>query len=142
MMNARAARGRLRKLQVVCLALPETTEHTEGTPVLDHHARLAAVFRVDRRSFAWFLDNHHGDGLVAVACKTMPGRASRLVERDGERYYLPPYLRRSGWVGLRLDHGDVDWREVAELVEDSYRLVAPPRLARRLLTLPRGNPVR
>lgn len=128
MMNALAARRRLRRLRVICLALPEATEHTEGTPVLDHHARLAAVFRVHQRSFAWFLDNHHDDGFVAVACKTVPGRASRLVEGDSARYYLPPYLRRSGWVGLRLDLGDVDWREVAELVEDSYRLVAPGRL--------------
>ena len=96
--------------------------------MLDHHARVAVVFRVNRRSFAWFLDNHHGDGLVAVACKAVPGRAAKLVDTEGERYYLPPYLRRSGWVGLRLDVGDVDWREVEELVEDSYRLVAPRRL--------------
>jgi predicted DNA-binding protein (MmcQ/YjbR family) len=130
MMNASAARGRLRRLRTICLPLPEATEHSEGTPVLDHHARLAAVFRVRHRSFAWFLDNHHGDGLVAVACKAAPGRASRLVSSQSERYYLPPYLRRSGWVGLRLDVGEVDWREVAELVDDSYRLVAPAPLAR------------
>jgi predicted DNA-binding protein (MmcQ/YjbR family) len=128
MMDGRAARSRLRRLRAICLALPEATEHTEGTPVLDHHARLAAVFRVRKRSFAWFLDNHHGDGLVALACKTVPGRASLLVGSEGDRYFLPPYLRRSGWVGLRLDLGVVDWREVAELVDDSYRLVAPPRL--------------
>ena len=131
-MNAQAARSRLRRLQTICLALPEATEHTDGTPVLDHHARLAAVFRVHRRSFAWFLDNHHGDGVVALVAKTAPGRASHLIKADGDRYYLPPYLRRSGWVGLRLDVGEVDWREVADLVEDSYRLVAPRRLLARL----------
>ena len=132
MMSAPAAQGRLRRLRAICLAFPEATERSEGTPVLDHHARLAAVFRIRQRSFAWFLDNHHCDGLVAVACKAVPGRATRLVESNGERYYLPPYLRRSGWVGLRLDLGDVDWREVAELAEDSYRLVAPRRLLPRL----------
>jgi predicted DNA-binding protein (MmcQ/YjbR family) len=128
MMTSSAARARWRRLRTICLALPGATEHADGTPVLDHHARLAVVFRVRHRSFAWFLDNHHGDGLVAVACKAVPGRASQLIEAEAVRYYLPPYLRRSGWVGLRLDVGRVDWNEVAELVEDSYRLVAPSRV--------------
>jgi predicted DNA-binding protein (MmcQ/YjbR family) len=127
-MSAPTARARLRRLRTICLSLPEAIEHSQGTPVLDHHARLAVVFRVRQRSFAWFLDNHHGDGLVAVACKAPPGRSSWLVGSDPGRYYLPPYQRRSGWVGLRLDVDPVRWHEVADLVEDSYRLVAPSRL--------------
>ncbi|TDC02767.1 MmcQ/YjbR family DNA-binding protein, partial [Actinomadura bangladeshensis] len=36
-----------------------------------------------------------------------------------------------GWVGARLDV-DHDWDEMAELIEDSYRLIAPKRLVHRL----------
>jgi phosphoribosylglycinamide formyltransferase-1 len=107
--------------------------------VLDHHARLAAVFRVRGRSFAWFLDNHHGDGRVWVACKAPAVTARELIVRHPERYFEPPYLRRAGWVGLRLDIGDVDWDEVIELVEDSYRSVASRRL---LAVLDQRQPLR
>jgi predicted DNA-binding protein (MmcQ/YjbR family) len=51
------------------------------------------------------------------------------VASDPERFYLPSYVGPKGWVSLRLDFGSVDWDEVAELVLDSYRLVAPKRLA-------------
>jgi phosphoribosylglycinamide formyltransferase-1 len=38
-------------------------------------------------------------------------------------------MAHRGWIALRLDAGKIDWSEVAELVADSYRLVAPKRLA-------------
>ncbi len=44
-----------------------------------------------------------------------------------ERYYVPPYVGNRGWVGVRLG-GAVDWSQVADLVEESYRLTAPKRL--------------
>jgi predicted DNA-binding protein (MmcQ/YjbR family) len=40
-------------------------------------------------------------------------------------------LGHRGWVGVVLDTKP-DWRLVAELVEESYRLVAHPRLVRKL----------
>jgi phosphoribosylglycinamide formyltransferase-1 len=114
----------LERVRAICLALPAVSEHSDGSPVLDHHARLAAVFRVRGRSFAWFLDNHHGDGRVWTACKAAPGRAAELVSQHPAEYFHPPYLRRAGWVGIRLDVGGVDWDDIEELVEDSYRAVA------------------
>jgi predicted DNA-binding protein (MmcQ/YjbR family) len=39
-------------------------------------------------------------------------------------------------LALRLDVGEVDWDEVAELVACSYRLVAPKRLAAQLKVAP------
>ena len=53
----------------------------------------------------------------------------RVEQSDPHRFYLPRYVGSRGWVALRLDLQDVDWGEVAELVADSYRLVAPRRLA-------------
>jgi hypothetical protein len=53
------------------------------------------------------------------------------------RFYKPAYLGPRGWVAVRLDTGDVDWDEVAELALDAYRLTAPKRL---LALVDRGSP--
>jgi len=104
----------------ICLALPETTCERHG----GH-----AIFKVRKRVFAYFLDNHHGDGIVAIACKTALGENEEMAKRDPKRFYLPAYIAPRGWVGLRLDRGKVEWREVADLAAASYRLVAPKKLA-------------
>ena len=52
-----------------------------------------------------------------------------LVEADPERFYVPPYVGPRGWVGVRLDVHPIDWEELAEVVQESYRLTAPKRLA-------------
>lgn len=53
------------------------------------------------------------------------------LEADA-RFFRPAYLGPSGWLGLDLDHADTDWAEVAELVDASFRLIAPAKLIRRL----------
>ena len=53
-----------------------------------------------------------------------------------ERFFSPAYFGPFGWLGLDLDDGDLDWAEVAELVDASYRLLAPIRLVRVLDGLP------
>ena len=111
---------RLAHLAKICLALPEATRQDMG-----RHAG----FRVRERVFAYYLHDHHGDGIVALACKAALGENQDLAAADPARYYLPAYIGPRGWVALRLDVGPVDWDEVAGLVADSYRLVAPKRLA-------------
>jgi len=66
---------------------------------------------------------------VAVTCKVLPGDNNALVSAQPRRFYLPAYVASKGWVGLRLDIGEIDWEEVSELVRGSYQLVAPKRLA-------------
>jgi predicted DNA-binding protein (MmcQ/YjbR family) len=107
------------RVEAICLALPEATR--QGGQQL--------VFRVRGRTFAYYLDDHHRDGRTALCCKAAPEENAELVASDPERFYLPSYVGPKGWVSLRLDLGSVDWDEVAELVLDSYRLVAPKRLA-------------
>jgi len=118
-----ASMPHLASLSDVCLALPESTRQDSG-----RHAS----FLVRKRTFAYFLDDHHGDGIVAVCCKTPVGENVDRVAAEPGRFYLPAYIGPRGWVGLRLDVGEVDWEEVAELVRESYRLVAPKRLAARI----------
>lgn len=106
--------------------------------LLDIAARLPEVdvedgqhigFSVRRKRFAWYLDDHHGDGIVALSCRAAPGQQEFLVAADPERYLVPAYTGHRGWVSLRLDLGEIDWDEVEELFVDAYLLAAPKRLA-------------
>ena len=53
---------------------------------------------------------------------------------DPAKFYLPAYIGPRGWVGLRLDIGEVDWDEVKELVTGSYLQTAPRKLAALVVT--------
>ena len=52
-----------------------------------------------------------------------------LVEAQPAAYYKPAYYGASGWIGVILDRRDLDWEDVAEWLERSWRSVAPARLA-------------
>ena len=110
------------RLTAIGLGLPEATRELQG----DH-----ASFRVRKKVFAYFLNNHHGDGIVSVCCKVLPGDNTALIGADPTKFYMPAYIGSRGWVALRLDTGKVDWEEVEELVRGSYRLTAPKTLAGR-----------
>jgi hypothetical protein len=110
---------RLTRLSKICLALPETSREDCG-----RHA----AFRVSKKTLVWFLDDHHGDGIVGVAAKVLPGDNAALVGAHPARFYLPAYTASRGWVALRLDTRSIDWDEVAEIVRTSYRLIAPKKL--------------
>src|ERR1022692_727373 len=112
--------GRLARLMKICLALPEARQ--EAAP---RHA----TFLVRKEVFAYYLNDHHGDGIVSVCCKVLPGDNEALIAAHPERFYMPAYIGPRGWVALRLDVGGLDWNEVAELVVGSYQLIAPKRLA-------------
>jgi predicted DNA-binding protein (MmcQ/YjbR family) len=114
---------RLSRLTDIALALPEATRQIYGS-----HAQ----FLVRKKTFAYFLDNHHGDGIVAVTCKVLAGENKALTEAQPSRFYLPAYIASKGWVALRLDVGKVDWDEVRELLLGSYVLIAPKRLAEQV----------
>jgi predicted DNA-binding protein (MmcQ/YjbR family) len=117
--------ARLRKL---CLGLPEGHEvEAWGEP----------TFRVRNKLFAMYAaaNNHHGGGRPAVWCKAGPGNQALMLQAAPARFFVPPYVGPSGWVGVWLD-GAVDWSELADLLCDSYRLVAPKRLRPPLATRP------
>jgi predicted DNA-binding protein (MmcQ/YjbR family) len=118
---------RLVRLTKLCLALPEATRESHGSH---------AAFVVRDKKFAYFLDDHHGDGIVAVCFKTVPGENEFLLASDTTRFYKPAYIGPKGWVGLRLDVGPIDWAAVSEHVTDSYRLAAPKRLAALVVAPP------
>ena len=111
---------RLRRMEAICLQLAEAVMQRKGSH---------AVFLVRKKPFAYYLDNHHGDGILAIASKVGPGDNQLLTQTQPDRFYLPAYIGPRGWVALRLDRGKIDWEEVRALLQDSYRRIAPKRLA-------------
>jgi hypothetical protein len=112
----------LQRLTAIALALPEARCELSGPH---------ASFRVRKKIFAYFLNNHHDDEIVGVTCKVLPGENAALAKAQPKRYYLPAYIGPRGWVALRLDFPRIDWPEVRELLLTSYLLTAPKRLAAR-----------
>lgn len=112
-------RGPTERLRQICLALPEAEEReTWEIPTYRIRSKIFALqSAIDERDAVW--------------CKAQEGSRELLVQADPERFFVPPYLGHKGWVGMWLDR-KVDWKEVAELVRRSYRLVAPKKLAASL----------
>jgi hypothetical protein len=118
------ARSPLPRLRTACLALPQAYEKlSHGEP----------TFWAGKKMFACFADasNHHGNGRHGVWVKSTHVTQDMLVTRWPERYFVPPYVGVSGWVGIYLD-GATDWDAVAERLSDGYRLVAPKKLLKEL----------
>lgn len=110
--------GRVREL---ALALPQVDEVTShGMP----------CFGIEKgKKFAYFTQDHHGDGVMAVIVKTSaPEEQAMLVESDPDLFYRPAYFGTAGWVGIRLDGGEVDWEHISERLARSWRTVAPRKL--------------
>lgn len=55
----------------------------------------------------------------------------RALEQD-TRFFYPAYMGPYGWLGLDLTAASVDWDEVGELVDASYRMVASRKLIKQL----------
>ncbi len=115
--------SKLERLRRICLALPEVNERlSHGSPTF---------FVRDKKTFVSYLDDHHGDGRLAIWVAAPPGVQATLVDEEPERFFVPAYVGHRGWVGVRLDR-DLDWAEVAGIVADGYRCVAPKTLIARL----------
>ena len=113
----------LQGVRAAALALPDTTERTSHS---------APTFFVRKKTFVNFWDDHHGDGRVAIWASAPPGVQEEVLESEPDRFFRPPYVGHRGWIGYRLDRGPVDWDEVAAVVTDAWRNVAPKTLVARL----------
>jgi predicted DNA-binding protein (MmcQ/YjbR family) len=109
----------LSRLREICLAFPEATEKETWE---------APTFRVRDKIFAMV---HPVNGAASFWCKAPPGAQTILVNAAPERFFVPPYVGRNGWIGVWLDAG-LDWDEVRALVRRSYGLTAPRRLVAQL----------
>jgi hypothetical protein len=119
--------GVIERVRRICLALPEATERlSHGEP----------TFFVGRKVFLTCANHHHDDRL-AIWCSAPDGFQRMLVEAAPERFFVPPYVGGRGWIGVRLE-GEVNWDEIATIVDGAYRNVAPRRLNTALETKRQG----
>lgn len=112
--------GVLDRVRALCLTLPEATEK------LSHGEPTWFV----RKVFVSFADRHHDDR-VAIWCAAPSGAQEARVSADPTHYFVPPYVGGRGWLGVYLDV-PVDWDEVADVITDAYRQIAPKRMLARL----------
>src|SRR3712207_4496404 len=82
----------LQRVRRLCLALPEAEERlSHGAPTF---------FVRGKRAFVSYMDNHHGDGRLALWCNAPPGLQQSLLEEDARRFFVPAYVGVRGWVGV------------------------------------------
>jgi hypothetical protein len=104
-------------------SLPEA-----GVVAAGNHLSL----EVRQKRFGWYLDDHHGDGRLAINCKAPRGVAQQLANHAPDRFHIPKYVSHLGWVGLWLDTPQIDWTEVEAILLGAYRLTAPKKLITEL----------
>jgi phosphoribosylglycinamide formyltransferase-1 len=81
--------------------------------------------------FAIIADHHHGEEAVGLLVKASgPDEMTGLIEAQPDIYYWPKYYGASGWLAVKLNRRDVDWDQVADWLERSWRACAPPRLTK------------
>ncbi|MDX6500018.1 MAG: hypothetical protein QOG23_3278 [Blastocatellia bacterium] len=113
--------SRRKRLVKICQSFPEVIADVAG----DHHV----AFRIRKRIFAYYLFDHHGDGMIAFTCKSSLSEQRRLIKDDPISFFVPAYLGSRGWIAMRLDLDEVDWETVAELARRAYQSTAPRKLA-------------
>ena len=118
---------RRERLLEICSTLPEVTYESVG----DEHI----AFRVRKKIFAYYLFDHHGDGMIAFCCKSSLSEQRRLVRDDAETFFVPAYLGPRGWVAIRLDLDEVDWETVSDLARRAYQAIAPRKLGALVETI-------
>jgi len=112
---------RRERLVEICTKLPKVEVEAAGEQHL--------AFRIQKKTFAYYLFDHHGDGRVALCCKADLGVQRDLVDQDPESFFVPPYLGPKGWIAIRLDLVEIDWGLIAEFAKRAYQQVAPRKLA-------------
>ncbi len=117
-------------MRTICLTCSEAVEA---------EAFGAPTFQVRTKNLAML---HQPEGRTSVWCKAPPGAQAAYVASEPDRYFAPPYLEPKGWIAAWLDpESNPDWNEIAAIIDESYRLVAPKRLVSRL-TLRASSPCR
>lgn len=115
----------LARLNEICMALP-------GADVKISHGRPSFFTKKIFAGYGAVLKGDHHSGEYDHALVFMPDPDEAEAYDTDDRFFVPAYWGPYGWRGLDLAGDDVDWDEVAELVEDSYRITAPKKLVAEL----------
>ena len=111
----------LRELRRICLAFPEAEEAGGvGRPTFKVRGKIFCMRHSLHQVARW-----------SVWFKAPPGAQDVVVASDTKRFFVPPYVGSKGWIGAYLDV-EHDWDELADMIEESYRMTAPKRLVTQL----------
>jgi hypothetical protein len=120
--NAATLRKRRDRLAQICEGYPETE-------FADRYDNEHLSLEVAGKRFGYYLVDHFGDdGRSGAVLKAPPGVQEMLVEEDPDRFWVPAFVGRHGWIGIRFDLEEPDWAEVEGFVHDAWMLTAPRRL--------------
>ena len=111
--DEKLAKAALERLTKICLALPDTDVERESKH---------ATFRAKKKPFVYFLDNHHGDGIISACIKGDPKANAKTIAKDPKRFYLPAYIGSRGFMGVRLDAKKVDWKDVEKRIVAAHEM--------------------
>jgi hypothetical protein len=127
---ADVSQSALERVRAIALSLPDVSERlSHGEP---------CFFVRKKRPICYFHDDHNGDGRIAAWCPASPGAQDELVAADPQRFFRPQPSAGgvfADWIGVFLDRpppSQATWDELAEIIEDAYRFVAPKSLVRLL----------
>jgi len=110
----------INRIRTICLGLPEATEKPFG-------GHTSPAFRVRDKMFVVI-----GEDKTYMTLKAAEGVQGVLISSDPDRFFFPKYVGSKGWVGVRLDLAtQPDWEEMAEVIYESYCLLAPRRLVKK-----------
>ncbi len=118
------AESRRSHLIKICESLPEVTVE----PVNEH-----LKISIRKKTLAYYQFDHHGDGIISLACKSNLNDQRRMIRTDPETFFVPDYLGAKGWLGIRLDLAEVDWDAVTEGLRLAYQDLAPKKLLIQIL---------
>jgi len=120
----------LDRVRQIALAFPAVNERvSHGEP---------GFFVRDRRPLCYFHDDHNDDGRISLWRPAPPGVQEEMVTTEPIRFFVPPTSASgvfAGWLGVYLDtsgSNKVDWSEIADVLEEAYRHVAPKALVSKL----------
>ncbi|WP_426564898.1 MmcQ/YjbR family DNA-binding protein [Angustibacter sp. McL0619] len=118
----------LARLRELCLRFPEAAEKvSHGRPTFRSRVMFAAYSGMVKGAVPGQPMLQYPRSVLFVASEV-----ERPALEQDPRFFLPAYYGAYGWIGLDLDAAAVDWQEVAELVDVSFREVSGPRLVRLL----------
>ncbi len=120
--DPKVAAAALARVDALCAALEGTEREV---------SKREATFRAKKKPYAYFLDNHHRDGIISVCVRVSMAERARLIAKEPARYYSPSYIGHRGWIGVRLDAGKVDWKDVEARLRASHASVAMTKAKKR-----------
>ena len=109
------------RFKAICLALPSTkVTITWGSPHM----------RVGEKIFTGWGEEDDGESW-SFSVKLDKDKQAALVQSD-PRFAIAAYTGKYGGTTMTVAKGEEDWGEIAALVEEGYRNIAPKKLLAKL----------